>query len=180
MFAVKRKRCSGRAGRKRGGSSTDFNDLLRCLLPKIHQVTEVAVQMQKYTQDIVKIENNWSFIFFFIKTIKSVAYSSQESVHRLARLLQLTRRWHFDGMMWLALCSVNSSSLPVSTILIRSVLPLLCSRNSINLFFVVWKIKSRRIRLAGHVARMEEGKSTFKILTGTPTGKRPLGSPRRR
>ena len=27
----------------------------------------------------------------------------------------------------------------------------------------------------GHVARMEEGRSAFKILTGIPTGKRPLG-----
>ena len=27
---------------------------------------------------------------------------------------------------------------------------------------------------------MEEGRSTFKILTGTPTGKRTLGKPRRR
>ena len=34
--------------------------------------------------------------------------------------------------------------------------------------------------MAGHVARMEEGKSAFKILTGKPTGKRPLGRPRRR
>ena len=32
--------------------------------------------------------------------------------------------------------------------------------------------------MAGHVARMEEGRSAFKILTGTPTGNRPLGSPR--
>ena len=39
---------------------------------------------------------------------------------------------------------------------------------------------SRRLRWAGHVARMEEGRSAFKILTGTPTGKRPLGRPRRR
>ena len=30
------------------------------------------------------------------------------------------------------------------------------------------------------VARMEEGRSAFKNLTGTPTGKRPLGRPRRR
>ena len=30
------------------------------------------------------------------------------------------------------------------------------------------------------VAIMEEGRSAFKILTGTPTGKRPLGRPRRR
>ena len=41
-------------------------------------------------------------------------------------------------------------------------------------------IKSRGLRWAGHVARMEEGRSAFRILTGTPTGKRPLGRPRRR
>ena len=41
--------------------------------------------------------------------------------------------------------------------------------------------KSRRLRLAGHVAKMEEGRSAFKILTGSkPAGKRPLGRPRRR
>ena len=33
---------------------------------------------------------------------------------------------------------------------------------------------------AGHVVRMEEGKGAFKILTGTPTGKGPLGRPRHR
>ena len=32
----------------------------------------------------------------------------------------------------------------------------------------------------GHVAKMEEGRSAFKILAGTPAGKRPLGGPRRR
>ena len=32
-------------------------------------------------------------------------------------------------------------------------------------------IKSRRLRWAGHVARMEEGRSAIKILTGTPAGK---------
>ena len=36
------------------------------------------------------------------------------------------------------------------------------------------------LRWAGHVARMEEGRSAFKILTGKPTGKRPLGRPRHR
>ena len=39
-------------------------------------------------------------------------------------------------------------------------------------------IKSRRLRWAGHIARIEEDRSAFKILTGTPTGKRPLGRPR--
>ena len=41
-------------------------------------------------------------------------------------------------------------------------------------------IKSRRLRWAGHVARMEEGRSAFEILAVKPTGKRPLGRPWRR
>ena len=45
---------------------------------------------------------------------------------------------------------------------------------------IVRVIKSRRLGWAGHVARMEEGRSAFKVLTGKPTGKRPLGRPRRR
>ena len=45
---------------------------------------------------------------------------------------------------------------------------------------VVRVTKSRRSRWTGHVARMEEGRSAFKILKGTPTGKRPLGRPKRR
>ena len=45
---------------------------------------------------------------------------------------------------------------------------------------IVRVIKSRRLRFEGHVARMEEGRSAFKILTDTPAGKRPLGRPRRR
>ena len=36
-------------------------------------------------------------------------------------------------------------------------------------------IKSRRLRWAVHVATMEEGMSTLKILTGTSAGKRLLG-----
>ena len=35
------------------------------------------------------------------------------------------------------------------------------------------------MRWAGRVARMEEGRSAFKILTGKPSGRRPLGRPRR-
>ena len=45
---------------------------------------------------------------------------------------------------------------------------------------IVRGIKSRRLRWAGHVVRMEEGRSAFKILSGKRTGKRPLGRPRRR
>ena len=45
---------------------------------------------------------------------------------------------------------------------------------------IIRVIKSRRLRWEGHVVRMEEGRSAFKILTGKPTGKRPLGTPRSR
>jgi ribosome biogenesis protein Tsr3 len=41
-------------------------------------------------------------------------------------------------------------------------------------------IKSRRMRWAGHVARMREKRNAYRILVGTPEGKRPLGRPRRR
>ena len=40
--------------------------------------------------------------------------------------------------------------------------------------------KSRRLRWVGHVARMEELRTAFKILTGTPTENRHLGRPKRR
>jgi hypothetical protein len=41
-------------------------------------------------------------------------------------------------------------------------------------------IKSRRMRWAGHVARMVEKRNACRILVGNPEGKRPLGRPRRR
>jgi hypothetical protein len=41
-------------------------------------------------------------------------------------------------------------------------------------------IKSRRMRWAGHVARMRVTRNAYKILVGTPQGKRPLGRPGRR
>ena len=46
-------------------------------------------------------------------------------------------------------------------------------------FNVVRVIKSRRLRWADHVGRMEEGKTPFKILKGKPTGKPHLGRSRR-
>jgi hypothetical protein len=41
-------------------------------------------------------------------------------------------------------------------------------------------IKSRRMRWAGHVARMGEKRNAYRLLVGKPEGKRPLGRPRRR
>jgi hypothetical protein len=41
-------------------------------------------------------------------------------------------------------------------------------------------IKSRRMRLARHVARMGQKRNAYRLLVGKPEGNRPLGSPRRR
>jgi len=41
-------------------------------------------------------------------------------------------------------------------------------------------IKSRRMRWAGHVARMGEDKGVYRVLVGKPEGRRPLGRRRRR
>jgi hypothetical protein len=41
-------------------------------------------------------------------------------------------------------------------------------------------VKSRRMRWAGHVARMGEGRGVHRVLVGMPEGKTPLGRPRRR
>jgi len=51
---------------------------------------------------------------------------------------------------------------------------LYCSPNNVRV------IKSRRMRLAGHVARMGERKGVYRVLVGKPEGKRPLGRLRRR
>ena len=48
------------------------------------------------------------------------------------------------------------------------------SRNIVRL------IKSRRMRWAGHVARMGEEREVYMVLVGKPEGKRPLGRSRRR
>jgi hypothetical protein len=45
---------------------------------------------------------------------------------------------------------------------------------------IVRVIKSRKIRWAGHVARMGEGRGVYRVLVGRPEGKRPLGRPRRK
>jgi hypothetical protein len=45
---------------------------------------------------------------------------------------------------------------------------------------IVRVIKWRRIRWAGHVARMDEEREVYRVLVGKPEGKRPLGRPRHR
>ena len=45
---------------------------------------------------------------------------------------------------------------------------------------IVRVIKSRRMRWAGHVARIGDGRDVYMVLVGKPEGRRPLGRPRRR
>jgi hypothetical protein len=44
---------------------------------------------------------------------------------------------------------------------------------------IIQVIKSRRMRRAGHVARMGERSGAYRVLVGKSEGKRPLGRPRR-
>ena len=44
---------------------------------------------------------------------------------------------------------------------------------------IVRVIKSRRMRWAGHVARMGEERGVYRVLVGKPEGRRLLGRPRR-
>jgi hypothetical protein len=43
---------------------------------------------------------------------------------------------------------------------------------------IIRQIKSRRLRWAGHVIRMEEDRNVYKVLMGKPEERRPLGIPR--
>ena len=45
---------------------------------------------------------------------------------------------------------------------------------------IIRNLKSRRLRWAGHVARMEQSRNAQRVLVGKTEGKRPLGRPRRR
>jgi hypothetical protein len=52
-----------------------------------------------------------------------------------------------------------------------------------NLYFslsIIRIIKSRRMRWAGHVARIMEKRNVYRLLVGKPEGKRPLERPRHR
>ena len=48
------------------------------------------------------------------------------------------------------------------------------------MIFIMRIVKSRRLRWAGHVARMGNERGAWKLLVGRPEGKRPVGRPRMR
>ena len=45
---------------------------------------------------------------------------------------------------------------------------------------IIRSLESRRLRWAGHVARMGQSRNAYRVLVGKPEGKRPLWRPRRR
>ena len=45
---------------------------------------------------------------------------------------------------------------------------------------IIWVIKLRRMRWAGHVARMMKKEVVYRVLVGKSEGERPLESPRRK
>jgi hypothetical protein len=45
---------------------------------------------------------------------------------------------------------------------------------------ILWVVKSRRMRWAGHVTRMGEERGMHRVSVGKPEGRRPLGRPRRK
>jgi hypothetical protein len=49
-----------------------------------------------------------------------------------------------------------------------------------NLYFsmIIWMIKSKIMRQAGHVACMGERRGAYQVLMGKPEGRNPLGRPR--
>jgi hypothetical protein len=53
-------------------------------------------------------------------------------------------------------------------------------RDSYSSPSIIRIIKSRKMRLDSHVARMGKKRNAYRLLVGKPEGKRPLGRPRRR
>jgi hypothetical protein len=51
---------------------------------------------------------------------------------------------------------------------------LYCSHNNVRV------VKSRKMKLVGHMASMGESTGVYRVLVGKPEGKRPLGRPRRK
>jgi hypothetical protein len=67
---------------------------------------------------------------------------------------------------------------------INEVIALRYELNKLNNLYsspnIIRVAKSRRMRWAGHIARMGEKRGVYRILVGRPEGRRPLGRPRRR
>ncbi|KAJ4450739.1 hypothetical protein ANN_02169 [Periplaneta americana] len=79
-------------------------------------------------------------------------------------------------------CHVDSRNL-LLTVVCRSIScrqPWFKRRRSQSEIVQKEETESRRLRWAGHVARMGESRNAYRVLVGRPEGKRHLGRPRRR
>ena len=74
----------------------------------------------------------------------------------------------------------SSTLIEVNYLEVTVVLITFFSINVISSPNIVRVIKSRRMRWAGHVARMGEESGVYRVLVGKPKGRRPMESPRRR
>jgi hypothetical protein len=61
-----------------------------------------------------------------------------------------------------------------------SITQMSCVIQRLDTHMLVRVVKSRRMRWAGNVARMGEGKGVHRVLVVKPDGRRPLGKPRHR
>jgi hypothetical protein len=113
------------------------------------------------------------------KCVLGIKYACWVSLHeilyRCDKYLQ-SEEWHFGLHVMTHCCSIFIQSCNTSKSF-RKILQYQISYKSIILFSSSF---IRRMRWAGHVARMGEKRNAYRILVGKPEGKRPLGRPRRR
>jgi hypothetical protein len=78
---------------------------------------------------------------------------------------------------------IRSRSLPLLFIINIIIIIIIINEELIDPYSspnIVRVIKSRRMRWAGHVARMGERRGAYRVLVEKPEGRRPLGRPRHR
>ena len=111
-------------------------------------------------------------LYFYISTFRNMC-----AVPNMAVFCSSLTSW-FPGMLLTYFLNVFEivpvAPIIIIIIIIETLNDLYSSPN------IVRVLKSRRMRWAGHVARMEERRGVFGVMVGKPDRKRPLGRPRRR
>jgi hypothetical protein len=79
------------------------------------------------------------------------------------------------------LCKIHLNTwIVVGSLLLCKIQHVLLVKRVVNMIIDLYRRKVRRMRWAGHVARMGEERDVYRDLMGKPEGKRQLGRPRRR